>query len=393
MSVAIANVNPAINSFQNWVDKTNQGLYVISTQAVTTDLTTDGSVTSGNAVIDGAFTSNTVTVFNTLRGGSMTTPGNLTVTTNTTIIDSNSFFLSNTNFRVINTNTHVNTSMLTVVGGSVNVTSNSSIGGSTMFISSGNVTITSDVRNFAVQSNTNIINGSTLTIGSNTTINGTNTVINSNTTFNGSVGFGGGLTVTGTTTLKGDVVLGNTAANTVSIVGAVNTHILPDQTDRRDLGSEDKVWANLWVGTINATRVEYTGDLVGVEDIGANTVTIGGQTKYISYSNGDIGNANTSNVFDPVPIFTISTTEARTLKLIVQARNNAINTFSSSEMLIVHDGTTPHMTVYATLSTNTAAPAYEYTTDISGGSVRVLAVQPAGSGNSSVKVTAQYIKA
>jgi hypothetical protein len=73
--------------------------------------------------------------------------------------------------------------------------------------------------------------------------------------------------------------------------------------------------------------------------------------------------------------------------------NDNINTYSSSELLIVHDETTPSMTVYATLSTNTSAPAYEYTADISGGFVRVLAKQPAGSGNSAVTALVQYIKA
>lgn len=393
MSVSIANVNPAINSFQNWVDKTNQGLYVISTQAVTADLTTDGSSTTGNAIIVGSFAANVVAAGDVLRGGTLTTAGNLNITTNTTIVNSGSFFVNNTNIRVINTNTHVNTSMLTVLGGSMNVTSNAFMGGAVTSISSSNVTITSGTQRFVNEATNTSFTGTLTTISTNTIINGTNTIINSNTFFNAGVNFDGGLAVDGTTTLLGDAVIGNSVANTVSIVAAVNTAIIPDQDDRRDLGAQDKAWANLYVGTINATRVEYSGDLASVNAISTNTITIGAQSKYIAITNTNIGSANTAGVFTAVPVFSVATTEARTLKLIVQARNANINTFSSSEMLIVHDDTTPHMTVYATLSTNTSAPAYEYSTDISGGNVRVLMVQPAGSGNSNVKVLAQYIKA
>lgn len=390
MSVQIANVNPAIMSFQNWVDKTNQALYVISTQAVTASLTTNGSNTSGNATVNGYFSANVLAVSETLRGGTVTTSGNLNITSNTTIHDS-VLYADNTNIRVVNSNTFVNSTSLYVVGGLANVSSNVSITGSYVNITSANVIITNDSTRFTVQSSNTIIAGSNSSITSNLSVSGTNTTFSSNVFFTGSVNFDGGLNVIGTTQLKGDVVLGNTAANTVSVVGAVNTAIIPDQTLRRDLGSTDKKWNNLYVGTINAVRVEYQGDLIGVNAIGTNTITVGQYSTFISYSNSNIGSANTSGVFTPVPVLIIDAAEGRTIKAIVQMRNDNINTYSSSELLIVHDEVTPHMTVYATLSTNTSAPAYVYTTEISGGNVRVLAQQPAGSGNSSVIAQATYI--
>jgi hypothetical protein len=116
-------------------------------------------------------------------------------------------------------------------------------------------------------------------------------------------------------------------------------------------------------------------------------------SKYAAFSNGNLGNANTAGVFDVVPFFSISKTEARSLKLVVEARNVTLNTWSTSEMLLVHDGTTAYMTVYATLSTNTAAPAFVYTTDISGSDIRFLIQQPTGGPNTSIKGFAQYVKA
>lgn len=392
MSILIANVNPAIQSFQNWLDKTNQALYVISTQAVTADLTTAGSVTTGNAVVNGIFTANVITVPNALRGGGLSTPGNLTITTNTSIINSGLFLVSNTQLRVVNNNTNIESVYTVVGGGTLDVTSNTSLGGNTLFMSSSNVSVTSDVLNFVVEANTVAIDGSVLQLSSNVVVTGTNTVFEANVYFNDGVFFDGNLEVDGAARIRGDVVLGNTAANTISMIGAVNTAILPDATNRRSLGSQEKVWEELFVGTINAVRVEYSGDLAGVNAISTNTLSIGTHANYITSANDNIGSANTSGVFTPVPVFSINTAEGRTIKLIVQARNNNINTYSSSEMLLVHDGVTPQMTVYATLATNTSAPQYEYTTDVSAGSVRVLLQQPAGSGNTAVKIMAHYLE-
>lgn len=393
MSVSIANVNPAINSFQNWLDKTNQALDVISTKAMTADLTINGSNTSGNAVLIGIFTSNVVTVANTLRGGTMTTPGNLTITTNTTIVDTGSFFVNNTNIRVLNSNTFINATAFYVAGGTANITSNVSVSSETIFLGSANLTVTSDTDYFVSQANNISFAGTNTYITANVTIGGTNTVISSNTFFYGTVNFDGGLTVVGTTTLRGDVKLGNTSANTISMIGSVNTAIIPDQDGSRDLGSSPKQWRKLYVQEINASQVNYSGDLASVNAISTNTLTVGTQSKYVAFSNADIGNANTAGVFDVVPFFTISKTEARTLKLVVEARNTSLNTWSSSEMLLVHDGTTPYMTVYATLSTNTAAPAFVYTTDISGSDIRFLIQQPAGGPNTSIKGFAHIVKA
>lgn len=390
MSVQIANVNPTTMSFQNWLDKTNQALYVISTQAVTASLTTAGSNTNGNATVNGHFSANVLAVSQSLRGGTVTASGNLNIISNTTVKDS-AFYADNTSIRVVNSNTFVNSTVTYIVGGLANVTSNVSVSGAVTTISSANVTVTSASERFVVQSNTITLGGSNTNISSNLVVGGTNTSFSSNVFFTGGVNFDGGLTVVGTTLLKGDVTLGNTAANTISIVGAVNTAIIPDQDLRRDLGSPTKRWANLHVGTINVVAVEYQGDLVGVNTVGTNTIIVGQYNTQMVYSNSNIGSANTTGVFTPVPIFAIDALEGRTIKATVQMRNDNINTYSSSELLIVHDETTPHMTVYATLSTNTSAPSYVYTTDIVGGNVRILAQQPAGSGNSSVIVQASYL--
>lgn len=393
MSVSIANVNPAINSFQNWLDKTNQALDVISTKAMTADLTINGSTTSGNAVLVGIFNSNVVAVANTLRGGSITTPGNLVITTNTTIVDTGSLFVNNTALRVLNSNTFINATMFTIGGGTANVTSNVTFTASTLTVGSETVSFNTNVEDLEISANNTSIAGTNTQITSNVTIGGTNTVISSNTFFLGTVNFDGGLTVVGTTNLRGDVKLGNTAANTISMIGAVNTAIIPDQHQSRDLGSSTKEWRKLYVQEISASQVNYSGDLASVNAISTNTISVGTYSKYIAFSNADIGTTNTAGVYDPVAFLVIGKTEARTMKVVVEARNATLNTWSSSEMLVVHDGTTPYMTVYATLSTNTAAPAFVYTSEIIGANVRLLIQQPAGGPNTSIKGFVQFVKA
>jgi hypothetical protein len=390
MAISIANVNPQIQSFQNWLDKTNQALYVISTNALTAQKTIAGSTTEGNTVLQGIFVSNTVAVANTLRGGTLSTSANLIVTSNLTI-ESAVLRASNSNIVVENSNTFVNAVTMYVTGGTANITSNVSIANESTYISSNTFSITTDVNNFSIEASNTVVQGSNVEITANVTIGGTNTVITSNTFFQGEVDFDGGLTVIGTSTLLGDLIIGDGAGNTVSFVAAVNTHILPDQTLRRDLGSTQKVWDNLYVGTVNATRIEYTGDLAGVNAISTNTISIGTYTNLQTFSNADIGNANTAGVLDPVSIFEIDLNSFRTLKLIIQLRNDNINTYSSSELLLVHDDTTPSMTVYATLGTNTTAPAYVYSTDIDNDNVRVLVAPPTGAHNSSVVGQLTYI--
>lgn len=81
MSRFIANVTVAGQTFQNWFDKTNQALDIISTDVVTVKANTAGDVTTGNGFISGVFGANTI-VGTVLRGGNVTSTTSLTVTSN-----------------------------------------------------------------------------------------------------------------------------------------------------------------------------------------------------------------------------------------------------------------------------------------------------------------------
>jgi hypothetical protein len=86
MTVSVANVASATDTFSQWLTKTNQIADALTTKVVTTDSNT----ATGNAAISGSFSSGNVYT-NFLAGGNNTSLANLTVSTNT-------FFSANASF-------------------------------------------------------------------------------------------------------------------------------------------------------------------------------------------------------------------------------------------------------------------------------------------------------
>jgi hypothetical protein len=133
VSIPLANVNPLTDSFENWLEKTNQVLSAISNEVVTASSNSVGGSTSGNVSISGTLSAQTFAVLNELRGGSVTTPNTLIVSSDLHAIGSNAYFPSNASFN--NTNTNINSANLSISGGTLNVTSNVNIRSNTIHIS------------------------------------------------------------------------------------------------------------------------------------------------------------------------------------------------------------------------------------------------------------------
>ena len=64
-----ANITPSADTFREWVDLTNRITYDMEKIVITTAANTQGARTSGNATVNGFFSSNTVIVDQFLRGG------------------------------------------------------------------------------------------------------------------------------------------------------------------------------------------------------------------------------------------------------------------------------------------------------------------------------------
>lgn len=86
MTISVANVDTSADTFGQWVAKTNQIAYALSTKVVSTDSNT----ATGNAAISGSFSAN-VLYGNTVSGGNTSAAANLTFSSNA-LFQQNVFF-------------------------------------------------------------------------------------------------------------------------------------------------------------------------------------------------------------------------------------------------------------------------------------------------------------
>lgn len=236
MAIQTSNVNIVTDSFQNWVDKTNTLLYGYSTYTVTAVANTAGSITTGNAVINGTFVSNSVVVSGSgtfgLRGGTLTTSNVLYVTSNVSV--------GNTTVNTTITTTGIGTQSITASGnatisGLANIAGNVTISG-TSHVVGGNVNIDSGTLYVDSVNNRVGINNTApgvalhvtgqANITGNTTVGGVLTVAGS-TAFTGTVQYTGGVAFSNSVSVVGNVTFSNTLAvtgnatfsNTLAVVG------------------------------------------------------------------------------------------------------------------------------------------------------------------------------
>lgn len=113
MARQITAVNTATDTFQTWVNRTNQIITIVNTEVVTVNSSI--GVTAGNGFVNGIFGANTL-VATTLRGGNVTTNAVLTISTNTNV--------TGTRFSVGNStvNTAIVGSNITISNSTVNYT-------------------------------------------------------------------------------------------------------------------------------------------------------------------------------------------------------------------------------------------------------------------------------
>ena len=159
-SYLAANVEVATDSFGGWINKTNEVIHDMATVVVTVagvaqPNTTNGAQTSGNAHVQGIFSSNTLIASNALRGGSVSAANTLIIT-------------SNANFTSTNGTVDVTSSinMFTVDANNVVVSSNVVFDGGATKI-------------FLIDTANTVVNTGSFYAKSNTYLSGTNTYITS----------------------------------------------------------------------------------------------------------------------------------------------------------------------------------------------------------------------
>ena len=80
--ITISNVT-SNQTFGTWYTRVNQMAVLFSQNTLTSDSSTNGSLTTGNTYVNGIFGTLNLTVSGNVSGGTLTTPANLTIQTNT----------------------------------------------------------------------------------------------------------------------------------------------------------------------------------------------------------------------------------------------------------------------------------------------------------------------
>ena len=85
------------------------------------------------------------------------------------------------------------------------------------------------------------------------------------------------LTLTGNLIVQGNTELGNAATDTISLIGGVNTSVLPTIDSTYNLGSVDKKWNDVYVG-----GTLYSDDITATTVTIAGNLTVTGTTTYLN---------------------------------------------------------------------------------------------------------------
>jgi hypothetical protein len=92
MAISTANVNITTDTFNDWVNKTNNVATIISNNCITANGSL--SLTTGNSYLNGFFSANTLIAQDAIRGGNNTTANVLNISTG--FVTSKTTYISNT---------------------------------------------------------------------------------------------------------------------------------------------------------------------------------------------------------------------------------------------------------------------------------------------------------
>lgn len=426
MSRTITKIDPAVDSFSVWINRTNDLLISLATEIITAN---DAGANTGSvaeprkAQLLGFFGANTLIATNNLRGGNIGDLGSalLTISSNTVVggnssIGNASFFHSYANVFFENANTQVNSQIITVTGNSyikgntsvvaINVLGNSSVTntivqGTDIFVRTTNTSVNSRsifTGNTFVKSNTTItllemkgngttsntiMGGNLVQITANLDVTGSNHTIAGNVNFDSGtlfvdasgnkIGIGtttpdANLQIVGTANVSGAVRLANTLV-TVGNVSFANT-------------------LSVIGNTVLSNSIAVTGNssLTGPVTFG-NNFSYYNDFTMVSLANGNIG----TDVVNPVTIFQFSKTEFSSAKIVAQIKSLSGNT-QISEMVTAYSATdnAAHMTVYATVTAPLTQDLGDFSVDVTASNVQIKLLQRSIS--SATKVVATLIK-
>lgn len=133
MSVPIANINPLTSSFEDWLNKTNEVLYTLSTSTLTSAANSAGSITTGNVVLDGTMQANIIAVVDGIRGGTVASPDSLVFLSNASFTDG--LLEVSSNLHVTGANTTIQSQQFRISNGALTIDSSFNLKSNSIFVS------------------------------------------------------------------------------------------------------------------------------------------------------------------------------------------------------------------------------------------------------------------
>lgn len=289
----------ATDTFSGWVDKTNQVRDDMGTIVVTVTTasgaepnTTNAGLTTGNLAIQGVVTANTIAVSSALRGGTVTSNGNLTITSNALFTTTGNVEFTAANNINVDANNLILSSNVTYDGATKSVridTANTTVNTGAFFVNSNTVfsaNVTMSGANTTIgDAGTDVLNvAAAPTFTANATFTSNVLISGANTNLTGTMTVGN-LVVTGTTSLASNVSFSvNTATANTSTVYSVfesqgNTVLGDTSADRLVVNANTLFSSNVTIsGTTNvATLVANSKTIaVGGNITTANSLTTSG---------------------------------------------------------------------------------------------------------------------
>jgi hypothetical protein len=321
---AVPVVNVASDTWQVAINRLNQLANLASNAMVTVSTSPTGSVSTGNATVNGIFQASTLAAGAALRGGTVSTPAALVITTNlvmgTIILQPNGFMTANA-YTVAAASVRLDAAGLTV--GNVVVTNSSiTVGGVALVTNSAAATGAANGGVSVTRSRFNFV------AGNNVTLTVTDDVGNN----------------------QVNVTISAVGGNTGSTVGGSNTYV-----QFNDSGAMGGATGMSWSKTANNLTV-------------ANTVyapTIGIDSGQVTLNHIRVVTSGTTAQL----IDSWSGSTYRTGFYQVSITNSSANGYSAAQLVLLFDGGDTHLEEFGTTSTNSTLGVWA--ANVSAGTVRL----------------------
>ncbi len=317
MTITVSNV-ATTDTFGAWLTKTNVLATLFTQNTITSDSTITGSLTTGNAYVNGFFGANTLVAFTGIAGGSLNSGNTLNVLTNTAFVYSGANLVSiNSNTSFSNLIISTNSVNISPAGGNTNITGNFlNVNASTTNVISNSLNIVSVLSltgnsTFSSNSSFNI-----LTLTGNNTVrtflaNTTNTTIVGNTSFSNSIivsnlanvnqlNVFGAVTsnIAGNLRIDGNVSIGGNLAYS----GTTGGDVIPGANNLYRLGNTTNRWSDVFSNNLIATSANIVNlNVTGSSNIAIallpstnNSINIGNTSLY--WNSLFVSNTNSNNV-------------------------------------------------------------------------------------------------